>query len=371
MIPAVLGAGLAILALACPLVLRRIVPDTSRRLTAAVLGGGVVAGTLAALAERAAGEATGLRLAGGGTGSLVFALLLVAPLSEGLKVLVIWPLYVWRRLGGARAGFHYAACAGAGFAAARAVAAALDADAWEVARAAAALPAQVLLAGGWGWALALRRSRGRWFATAWLASTVSHAVYVHALRLPWPGPIATAGPLLATLVALAWLALREGSARSRVSGRPSVFQALRDPPSLATLRDALVKRDRALLPHWIGVGALVTVGVAIASLAAVVWAAREAGVDFSVADESAANATGPVALLVGGALAAFPISGYLVARASDAPGVTEPALGAALAILLVVGVLAVTAPLAVVFALALAPIAFALACGGAWLGVRR
>jgi hypothetical protein len=71
------------------------------------------------------------------------------------------------------------------------------------------------------------------------------------------------------------------------------------------------------------------------------------------------------------AFAAFPASGFLVAKASAARGVLEPALGASLAILGIVVLLGLAAPVAVVFGLALAPVASALACAGAWAGLAR
>ena len=55
-------------------------------------------------------------------------------------------------------------------------------------------------------------------------------------------------------------------------------------------------------------------------------------VDFSVVDEHDAATTAPLALLGVGLLAAFPVSGFLVARASNVPTLLEPALAAALAI---------------------------------------
>jgi hypothetical protein len=68
-------------------------------------------------------------------------------------------------------------------------------------------------------------------------------------------------------------------------------------------------------------------------------------------------------------LTAFPVAGYLVARASGAHTVLEPAFAAGLAMALTVAILSVTAPSAVIFAFAVAPIAFGLACGGAWFGM--
>jgi len=51
--------------------------------------------------------------------------------------------------------------------------------------------------------------------------------------------------------------------------------------------------------------------------------------------------------------------------------VLEPAIGAALAIAGVLVLLGLAAPLAVVFAVAFAPVAFSLACAGAWIGMDR
>jgi uncharacterized membrane protein YphA (DoxX/SURF4 family) len=92
-------------------------------------------------------------------------------------------------------------------------------------------------------------------------------------------------------------------------------------------------------------------------------------VDFSLADEADLRANVPIALLAAGLAASFVFSGYLVARASGTTSVIEPALAAALALTFIVGVLSVTAPVASVVALAVAPAAFALACAGAWFGV--
>jgi hypothetical protein len=67
-------------------------------------------------------------------------------------------------------------------------------------------------------------------------------------------------------------------------------------------------------------------------------------------------------------LAAFPLSGFLIARASGIASLVEPAASAGLAIVVVLGALGMVGPVALVLALALAPIAFALACIGAWVG---
>jgi hypothetical protein len=51
--------------------------------------------------------------------------------------------------------------------------------------------------------------------------------------------------------------------------------------------------------------------------------------------------------------------------------VLEPALASSIAILLILVLMGLAAPIAVVFGLAVAPPAFALACAGAFLGLSR
>jgi hypothetical protein len=126
-----------------------------------------------------------------------------------------------------------------------------------------------------------------------------------------------------------------------------------------------------LLVHWIILGTLVTLGVMIVALAAAVYVGHRVGLDFALADEGDVRSIAPLALLGVGFLTAFPIAGYLVARASAASSVLEPALGAGLALVAVVAFFSMAAPVSVVFALAVAPVAFALACGGAWFGLAR
>jgi hypothetical protein len=97
--------------------------------------------------------------------------------------------------------------------------------------------------------------------------------------------------------------------------------------------------------------------------------ARRIGVDFSVVDEGEVTSTVPLMMLGSAVLVTFPISGFLVARASATESVLEPALASGLAITGTLVLLGVAAPVALVFALAFAPVAFALACAGAWVGI--
>ena len=123
--------------------------------------------------------------------------------------------------------------------------------------------------------------------------------------------------------------------------------------------------------HWIILGAFVNVGVVIAALALAVYVGHQINVDFASADEADFRSNGPILLMGLAIVSAFPVAGYLVARASGTSSVLEPAMAAALAIAAAVVLLFLTAPLAVIFALAAAPVAFGLACGGAWFGLSR
>ena len=242
-----------------------------------------------------------------------------------------------------------------------------------LARALLAQPAQLYCAALWGYALGSGRgARGRWFSLAWLLSMVLHAVYDHIVFGRGPALLVLTVPLLAAGTILGWGALKDlGSVRATTSDRGPMSLRRVEPPSLAMMRKALRRSDRPLLLHWIAVGALVTIGVMLASLSGAVYLGHRVGVDFAMADEADVRSSGPIVLLASAVLLAFPISGYLVARASAATSVLEPAMGAGLAIVAVIAALSITAPISVVFALAVAPIAFALACGGAWIGMEH
>jgi hypothetical protein len=181
--------------------------------------------------------------------------------------------------------------------------------------------------------------------------------------------------MLGAMGMFAWIALRDVAPRPDSSGPFSgplsgrVLATLPEPPSLRAMRRSLERSDRPLMLHWIAIGTLVTMGVMIAMIALAVFAGHRIGIDFAMADEADVRSSGPLVLIGSAILSAFPIAGYLVARASAATSVLEPAMGAGLAIAAVLAMLSVTAPIAVVFALAVAPVAFALACGGAWFGL--
>ncbi len=135
-------------------------------------------------------------------------------------------------------------------------------------------------------------------------------------------------PLFVFMGLGAWIALRDVAPDS-LSMQHSFIP---DPPSLHTLREALRPVDHRLMVRWIVVGAFTTLGLMIALLGLAVLLGHRLGVDFSLADESDVRSTGPLILLGAAVLLAFPIAGFLVAKASSAHSVLEPALAAGLAL---------------------------------------
>ncbi|MEI9938151.1 MAG: PrsW family glutamic-type intramembrane protease [Pseudomonadota bacterium] len=347
----------------------------SRRLTLAMALGGAVAALFAAYFERIVLSYTGLSLdvaTSGAGGALLATFLLAAPLEEAVKVSVVWPLYRSRRISDPRLGVGYASAAGAGFSAVKGLLAVLlgTPGGVTVLRALVSVPAQLFFAGVWGYALGARgpNRRGHWFSLAWLLATLLHGLYDHIVWGRGPGLLVTVIPLFVFMGVGAWIALRDVAPEA-----PSHHQhwIVPDPPSLHSLREALRPVDHRLMVRWILIGAFTTLGLVIALLALTVLLGRRLGVDFALADESDMRSSGPLILLGAAVLLAFPIAGYLVARASAAHSVLEPALAAVLALAGLVALLFMTAPIGVLFALAVAPLAFGLACGGAWIGLER
>jgi hypothetical protein len=344
----------------------------SRRLTVVMALGGALAAVFAAYFERVVLAFAGLSLdvaTSGVGGALLATFLLAAPLEEALKVSVVWPLYRSRRIDGPRLGVCYASAAGAGFSAVKGLMVVLlgAAGGVSVLRALLSVPAQLFFAGLWGYALGTRgpNRHGHWFSLAWLAATLLHGLYDHIVWGRGPGLLVTVIPLFVFMGIGAWVALRD------VAPDALHHSLVPDPPSLRSLREALRPVDHRLLVRWILVGAFTTLGLMIALLGAAVLLGRRLGVDFSLADEADVGSSGPLILLGAAVLLAFPVAGYLVAKASAAHSVLEPALAAGLALAALVAMLFVTAPLGVLFALAVAPLAFGLACGGAWIGLER
>jgi hypothetical protein len=115
----------------------------------------------------------------------------------------------------------------------------------------------------------------------------------------------------------------------------------------------------------------VTLGLVLSLSVASVFIGRRLGIDFTLADEADVRSSGPLALMGIAVLLAFPIAGFLIARASSSRSMLEPALATLLSLVALIALLAATAPAAVLFALALVPIAIGLCCGGAWFALEH
>jgi RsiW-degrading membrane proteinase PrsW (M82 family) len=351
-----------------------------------VLGGAGKMGT--SLLEGRAAVWTGLDVSAqiaGGAGSMLFLFGFAAPIREASKVAATWPAFRSRYFDEPMDGIVYASSAALGFATVEnALMLREHPFGWIwIARTAVALPAHVFFACSWGYALgrAKRIKRpGPIFPAAWVIATAAHGLYVHLVYGRGPGALVGTIPLLfamavPTIFAIRDLRAREeavlaesGSRTSVLLERVSSLYVVSSPPSLRSVREAMLREGHPITLRWIVLGALVTVGTMTVGLALSVAFGHWAHVDFSIVDEHDVSTTAPVALLGSGILLAFPVSGYLVARASNLPTLLEPALASGLAILLTLALLGLTAPVALVFALAFSPIAWALACAGAWVG---
>jgi RsiW-degrading membrane proteinase PrsW (M82 family) len=351
-----------------------------------VLGGAGKVGT-SLLEGRAAGWAgldVNAQLAGS-AGSTLFLFGFAAPIREASKVAAMWPAFRSRWFDEPMDGLVYASAAALGFATLENAITLRDHPfgwIW-IARTMIALPAHVFFACAWGYALgrAKRIKRpGPIFPAAWVIATAAHGLYVHLVYGRGPGALVGTIPLLLAMAVPTIFAIRDlraredailaehGSRSSVLLERVSSLYVVSSPPSLRTVREAMRREGQPITLRWILFGALVTVGAMAVGLGLSVAFGHWANVDFSIVDEHDVSTTAPVALLGSGLLLAFPVSGYLVARASNLPTLLEPAVASGLAIVLVLVLLGLAAPVALVFALAFSPIAWALACAGAWVG---
>jgi hypothetical protein len=354
-----------------------------------LLRAGVVAACACALAwacqytELGLWRWTGLSLAvqpGKESEALLAMFSFAAPLEEFAKVLCIWPLYAARRLLDTRQAILLSALAGAGFAAGESSALIMlgNGDGLTALRAMVAIPPHIVCAAMWGACLGTRARTG-WFALAWGAATILHGLYDHIVFGRGPGVMVLTVPLFLTLLAFAYAIARNALAYERALAPPPYTGLERtrssagwsEPASVRRVWQALEPKQEPLMLHWIALGTLVTAGLGLAALGVGLYAGQALGLDFATADEADVRSNGPLLFLATAVGAAFPIAGYLVARASGTRSVLEPALGAALAVLGGVLFLSVTTPIAAVVALALTPIAFVLASGGAWFGMGR
>jgi len=209
----------------------------------------------------------------------------------------------------------------------------------------------------------------RRFAFAFVSAVLFHGVYRHLVWMPGVIGIAGAVPLLLGLGAFGWIALRELDGHDE---DPLSYAASSRGPSLRSVRDVFSRRSaRRVSIAWVAIGAFVTQGTVFALLAVAVVIGRKSGVAFSALEDPETAGVAPLALLAGATLLAFPVAGWLLARARTNESALEAGLSSAVAMTLTTAVLAAAAPSAVAFALATAPVAVALSCMGAWAGSHR
>jgi RsiW-degrading membrane proteinase PrsW (M82 family) len=342
---------------------------------------GAIAGLVEQLITIRLAAATGLDMrvsVAGEGGALVFLFLVVAPTQEAGKVAAAWPAFLSNHFDEPYDGVVYSAASALGFAAVENgfVLHGHPAGAIWIARALLSLPAHVFFACLWGYALGRakhRKDRIPLFPVAFLASIAAHGLYAHFVYGRGPGALLAVTPLLAMMGLVTWLLGRDLQTRGgRPSQAPSVSSSRLSrlsvaPPSLSAVRSALMRADEPVKVRWIAFGALITIGAMLMGLAAGVVAAHAMHIDLSTVDDHDVGAAAPVLLLGIGLLASFPTSGWLIARAAAVRTLLEPALATVVALVVTVAALGLAAPVTVVFALALSPIAWVLACFGAWI----
>jgi RsiW-degrading membrane proteinase PrsW (M82 family) len=350
--------------------------------TTFVLGAVLALGALVLTARAAAFTQLGTRVSAvGESGALVFLCLVVAPIQEASKVAAAWPALLSKHVDEPYDGVVYAAASALGFAAVENgfVLRAHPVGAIWLARALLALPSHVFFACLWGYALG-RAKHARFrlpiFPVAFVTSIAARGLYAYFVYGRGPGALLAVSPLLAAMGVVAWVLARDLRQRhdrpsvSPQSSRTWARLSLVAPhaPSLSAVRAALTRADQPLKVRWVLFGAFVTIGAMLTGLAAGVLAAHLLHIDLSTVDEHQLGTAAPVLLLGAGLLASFPTSGWLIARAAGVHTLLEPALAAVLALVVTLVGLGFAAPPAVVFGLALSPIAWLLSCAGAWIG---
>jgi PrsW family intramembrane metalloprotease len=321
--------------------------------------------------------------------ALVYAFFVVAPLEQGLTVAAVGPAWRTRYFEAKLDGVIFASAAALGFITAHNVELVLaHGTGWLVlGRALLAVPAHLFFAASWGYALgrealtssqqggAKRGLGGRAFKVTWVIAVLFNGLYDHLVFDRGPSALLGALPMLVAMTAVSGVGAREllkppeGARSLRRRFLPAIA-----PTSMRAVREALTRSERPVMVTWIGIGALVTTGVMTVAIACAVLLGHRFGIDFTAVDRGESSNTSslaPLVLLAAAALLAFPFAGYLVARASSTRSVLEPAIAAGLAIAGSLVLLGLAAPVAVVFATAFAPVAFGLACIGAWMGIAR
>lgn len=344
---------------------------------------GVIGFVPAYFLDRAVVNNLGVRKIDVGTNlvaALIYAFLVAAPFEEGFKVAAAGPVWRWR------SGRHrpidalaYASAASLGFVTAHNAVLLYEQPLSWIDPVRAFLMAIVgpCIACIWGWALGRnpKAPMGGWlFNLAWFLASIGWAVCFHVLFARGTSGMFAIIPVFIVAGSAAFFGARD--LLHRETAKPVAPRKPRislPSPSIRSLREALRKTERPISILWILGGSLVMVGVTIGCLVGAVLLGGKLGVDFGAVDRDASQASAivPILLLFVASVLAFPIAGWLTARASAAQSVLEPAMSALLAIAGGVVLLVLAAPVAVVIGIAWAPVAFGLACAGAWFGMDK
>ena len=328
-----------------------------------------------------------------GTGKAMLAATVMSVVEQTALVLIVWPIYRAHRLHMRRAALGAGLLVGLGFA--------LADGGWLIATSGSfGIVARVLvrsthmIGGAMIWAAAAsydQNHRKHWFPLAWLVAVVVQGFGNHVALGMAPGFCIVAIPTLLVMVIAAVSELRDSkrdtsaTLHEEVPNQPDEFHVhmpaglrrlsrvslLPERPTIHQIRVAWKHQHRPALLHWIAAGTVICLGSLLVSLVFAVAAAHGLGMDLSRVDDGDAAATGPMLLMGTFVVASYPVAGYLVALASAADSVFEPGMGALVSIVLVIALLSMTAPVGVVLALAIAPLAFGLACMGAWFGLEK
>ena len=318
-------------------------------------------------------ERWGVGLAGAAeVAPLYLTLGLWGPMGEGAKLAALWPAFSRRELRGPLEAVTAAALVSAIFALIRQIHALLSTPAptglFLLAQV-LAVPAELLVSSPWAFVLGrsyLRSNPRSGFLPAWLSAVVLRGVVAYLLGAARPPGLLAVGILLLGLLPLVFLArdaLRPGAVRL------SIRRARHAVPGV-DLRELLARKDAPVNLRWVTLGILVNQGALLCSLGVAVFAGNYLGVDFPSIDATSSASLGPVLFLICSALLSFPVAGFLLARASGALSLLEPALAAVLAIVGLAAVMGVAAPVVLAVVIACTPVALGLSCAGAWLGMR-
>ena len=342
-----------------------------------IFGLGMVASLVTIWLERLVMHVTGLSdpySLLGNTGSIFLLFAVSAPARELTKVAACWPAFRSRHFDEPYDGVVYAMTGALGFAAVDVghYLYGMPHTALSMLRGLLLIPAHAFFSATWGYALGRVRQNkmpGPLFPATWLGATVVHGLYLFFARTRGPGALIGILPLLLVMGVITTFFMRD--LRNRKSfvpeSRDSFVMAMAR-PSLDAAREALVARRESIKWRWVMLGTLVMLGSMVVGLSTSVIVGHRLHIDFSIVDEDDLGSLGPALLLVLGLLAAFPVAAYFVAKASAARTLLEPALSAALSIGFALTLLGVSSPAALAFGIAFAPVAWALACAGAWVG---